>query len=171
MSMVCKTENLLLREFSASDAAFTLQLLNSKGWLDYIGNKGVHTIEDAKTYLTSGPISNYKKLGFGLYLVELNDNNTPIGMCGLLKREALPNVDIGFAFLPEYMKKGYAREAVKAILDHIHKNLKIKIVLAITQENNQRCIKLLNALGFAYQKNVKLSNDEQELLLYSIELR
>ena len=105
---IVETERLALRRFEPSDAPFVLRLLNEPSWIEHIGNKGVHTVDDAATYLVAGPIAMYERIGFGLYLVELKESREPIGMCGLIKREALSDVDVGFAFLPEHWGGGFA---------------------------------------------------------------
>jgi len=102
------TQRLLLRKFDTSDAVFILRLLNEPSFIKFIGDKGVRSLEDAQQYILNGPVASYEKHGFGLYLVLLESDNTPIVMCGLIKRPALADVDIGFAFLPEFWNKGYA---------------------------------------------------------------
>src|SRR5690349_18580516 len=99
---VLETDRLVLRQLSTDDDAFILELLNDPGWLRFIGDRGVRTLEDARRYILSGPVDMYERLGFGLYAVELKAGGSPIGMCGLLKRATLPEVDLGFAFLPRY---------------------------------------------------------------------
>ena len=113
---VLKTERLVLRHLNAEDAPFILRLLNEPSWLQFIGDRGVRTLADAQRYIETGPIEMYGRLGFGLYHVRLAQSGEPIGMCGILKRESLKDVDLGFAFLPEFWGKGYAREASAAVL-------------------------------------------------------
>src|ERR1043165_7007813 len=113
---VLQTDRLLLRHFNPDDAPFILALLNEPSFLRYIGDKKVRTLDDARNYILTGPVATYSKHGFGLYQVELKDSHTPIGMCGLLKREELPQPDIGFAFLPDFWDKGFAFEAAAAVL-------------------------------------------------------
>ena len=111
MKYILETERLRLKEFTLEDAAFILQLLNSPGWLKYIGDKQVRTEEQARNYLQQGPIKSYSENGFGLAMVETKTDQNPIGICGLLKRTSLPNPDIGFAFLPLYWGQGLALES------------------------------------------------------------
>ena len=111
---VLETKRLILRRLCADDAEFILELLNQPSFLRYIGDKGVRNTEDAIRYIQTGPVASYDRFGFGLYLVELKESDVSIGMCGLLKRETLPDVDIGFAFLPGYWSQGYAFEAAAA---------------------------------------------------------
>src|SRR5262245_14852779 len=108
---VHETERLLLRRFTVDDAQFILTLLNEPSFLRYIGDKQVRSLEDARQYIMNGPVASYERYGFGLLLVELRESRTPIGMCGLLKREGLPEPDIGFALLPDFWNKGFAYEA------------------------------------------------------------
>src|SRR5512141_2251197 len=108
---ILETERLILRRISIADAEFMLQLLNEPSFLHYIGDKGVRTIDDARNYILQGPMASYERFGFGLYLAELKETLVPIGMCGLLKRETLDDVDIGFAFVPQFWKQGYAWES------------------------------------------------------------
>ena len=115
---VVETPRLTLRRFTLDDAEFIFGLLNQPSFLEFIGDKGVRTLDDARDYLLKGPIASYETFGFGLYLVNRKQDGTPIGMCGLLKREALQDVDIGFAFLPEFWSKGYAVESASAVLEH-----------------------------------------------------
>ena len=115
-SFVLATERLTLRRFTVADAPFTLALLNDPAWLEFIGDKGVRTLEDARDYLRNGPIAMYEREGFGLYLVLRKRGGVPIGMCGLIKRASLADVDVGFAFLPDHRGQGYAHEATAAVL-------------------------------------------------------
>ena len=125
--IVLETDRLTLRQFTIHDTDFIISLLNSPGWLEFIGDRNVKTQEQATDYLLNGPIKSYHENGFGLSLVELKHPQKPIGMCGLLKREYLEHPDIGFAFLPEYSGKGYAYEIAKATMDYAEAMLKMPI--------------------------------------------
>jgi RimJ/RimL family protein N-acetyltransferase len=149
---VLETERLILRHFNLDDAPFVLTLLNEPSFLQYIGDKKVRTIDDARQYITNGPRASYERHGFGLYRVELADSNTPIGMCGLLKRDELPDPDIGFAFLPDYWNKGFAFEAATAVLNYAREQLKLHRVLAIVNPDNDASIKLLEKLGLRFER-------------------
>ncbi len=107
---IIQSARLNLRELELYDAGFMLELLNEAGFLRFIGDKGVRTLEDAREYILKGPIDSYRNFGFGLYLTSLRESAAPIGICGLVKREALPDVDVGFAFLAQYWSKGYPRQ-------------------------------------------------------------
>ncbi len=115
---VVETPRLILRRLTLDDAEFIHQLLNEPSFLEFVGDKGVRTLDDARDYLLKGPIASYATFGFGLNLVNLKPDGTHIGMCGLLKREALPDVDVGFAFLPAFWSKGYAVESAAAVIEH-----------------------------------------------------
>jgi RimJ/RimL family protein N-acetyltransferase len=164
MKIILETERLVLQEFSIDDAEFILTLLNTPGWLEYIGDKNVRTLEDAVSYLEDGPFKSYKENGFGLWLTLLKNNRTPIGMCGLVKRESLDDIDIGFALLPEYSNIGYGYEIVQATITYANHVLGINKVVAITDSNNIPSIKLLNKIGLQFEKTLKLSENDTVLL-------
>ncbi|WP_281987544.1 GNAT family N-acetyltransferase [Aquimarina aggregata] len=161
---ILTTSRLSLREFDINDASFILELLNSPNWLRFIGDKGVKTIEDATNYLKNGPIQSYLNNGFGLWLVELKGTNTPIGMCGLVNREILDNIDIGFAMLPNYMGLGYGFEIAYATLHYAKSNLKIPKIIAITDTNNIASIKLLTKIGLRFDKTLNLPEGDSVLV-------
>jgi RimJ/RimL family protein N-acetyltransferase len=115
MAPLLETSRLELRRLSEDDAPFILALLNEPSFIRNIGDRGVRTIDDARGYIAQGPMASYARFGFGLYLVELREPRTPIGICGILKRDQLPDPDIGFAYLPAYWSKGCAREAAEAV--------------------------------------------------------
>ena len=163
---ILETERLILREFNTTDAEFILLLLNTPTWLKFIGYKNVHSIEDGEHYLINGPIKSYRENGFGLWLVLLKDSNKPIGMCGLVKRDYLQDVDIGFALMPDYEGLRYGFEMANATIVHSRKNLMINSIVAITDANKSSSIKLLNKLGLHYDKRVA-SSEGDEVLLFS----
>ncbi len=165
---ILDTERLSLHQLSTDDAAFMLGLLNQPSFLRFIGDRGVRTIEDARKYLLKGPIDSYRRLGFGLYMVELKDGKTPIGLCGLVKREALPDVDIGFALLPEFWSRGYAFEAASAVLAHGRAALGLRRIVAVVSQDNERSIGLLAKLGLRFERLVAWPEDGSELKLYAV---
>ena len=150
--LVVETERLILRRFQLDDAPFILTLLNEPSFLQYIGDKKVRTLEDAREYLSNGPIASYERNGFGLNLVELKDPHASIGMCGLLKREELPEPDIGFAFLPDFWSKGFAYEAAAAVMNDARERLKLRRILAIVNPDNYASIKLLHRLAISFEQ-------------------
>lgn len=167
MKYILQTERLNLREFTNDDAAFILELVNSPGWLQFIGDRNVRTTEQAIAYLENGPIKSYRENGFGLGMVETKNNKLPIGMCGIIKRNTLENPDIGFAFLPQFMGKGYAFEIAHATLAYATRQLKLPTIYAITVPYNIRSIGLLEKIGLKFIKKINAPKDNEELLLYS----
>jgi RimJ/RimL family protein N-acetyltransferase len=165
---VLETERLVLRWLSTSDAAFILQLVNEPSWLQYIGDRGVKTLEDAENYIKKGPLEMYGRLGFSLNLVELKGSDEPIGICGLIKRESLDDVDIGFAFLPGFWGKGYALETASATILYGKSVLGLSRIVAITSQDNDPSGKLLEKLGFRLERLVRLETDGEELKLFAI---
>lgn len=165
MKYILETERLRLRELTLNDTAFIVELMNSAGWLHFIGDRNVKTDEQAISYLQNGPMKSYEQNGFGLYLVEKKDGNTAIGMCGILKRIGLDTPDIGFALLPGFNGRGYAYEIAKATLEYAKDTLKISQIAAIVVYDNERSIHLLQKLGFTVVKNILFS--EEELMLFS----
>ncbi len=164
---ILKTERLALRHLGAGDAPFILRLLNEPSWLEHIGDKGVRTVADAQRYIENGPLEMYRRLGFGLYQVRLTVSDEPIGICGLLKRETLDDVDLGFAFLPEFWGRGYAREAAAAVLAYARNTLRRIRIVAITGRRNEASRRLLEKLGFELERTIQLGTDGEELLLYA----
>ena len=164
---VIVTERLSLRLLTPDDAPFVLRLVNEPSWLEFIGDKGVRSLEDARTYLANGPIAMYARAGFGLYMTELKEGGVPIGMCGLIKRDSLPDVDIGFAFFPEHWGKGYAFEAASAVLKRANNVLSMRRVVAIASPGNRRSIDLLGRLGMAFEAELDLAGDGEKTLLFA----
>jgi RimJ/RimL family protein N-acetyltransferase len=162
MTTIAQTQRLRLRHFVTHDAAFIVELLNDPGWIRYIGNRNVRTLEDAQRYLAKGPIDMYARLGFGLYLVELVDTAVPVGMCGLIKRPTLDDVDIGFAFLPQFAGHGYAFEAATAVLAQA-RTLGLERIVAILTRDNERSRRLLDRLGFRYERPFESGGETLEL--------
>ncbi len=167
MKYIIQTDRLRLREFTLEDTKFIIELLNSPEWIRFIGDKNVKTEKQAKDYLKNGPIKSYLENGFGLFLVEKKDNKESIGMCGIIRRHNLENPDIGFAFLPDFNSNGYAYEITSATLMYAKNKLKIPKISAITLRDNEKSIRLLEKIGLHFIKTICLSNNEEELLLYS----
>lgn len=166
-----RTPRLLIRPFNSSDAPFILELLNSEGWLRYIGDRNIRDLESAELYLRTRIIRAYEDLGFGMLLVSSLHRKEALGMCGLVKREGLDFPDLGFAFLPEHSGKGYALESAKAVLDFAKAKLPDQKLLAITLAENQGSIRLLEKLGMVYKGRVNLPDDPETLLLYELNLK
>lgn len=156
-----------MRHLAPADDAFILELLNDPDWLRNIGDRGVRNLEDARAYISEGPMAMYRKHGLGLYLVALKDSGTPIGMCGLLKRDALEHVDIGFAFLPAYRGRGYALEAARAVMAQARDELGLPRVLALVSPGNLASEKLLGKLGLRFEKMIRLPGQDQDVQLFA----
>jgi len=167
INTVQETERLRIREFTSEDSEFIIKLLNTEGWLKYIGERNVKTPEQAIRYLESGPLKSYADHGYGLWMVEMKSDSAPVGMCGILKRNYLPNPDIGFAFLPEFNGSGYAFEAAQATINYAKDVLKKPVIDAITLEDNTRSINLLEKIGMKFIKTIRVPGDNDELLLFS----
>lgn len=159
------TQRLRIRPFKLADAPFILELLNSEGWLKYIGDRDVRTEEAARTYLKKRLMASYDEHGFGFYAVELLTSQTPIGMFGFAQRKFLDKPDLGFALLPAYYGQGYAVEAAKAVLAYGREQLQLQKLEAFTLPTNQSSIRLLERVGFHAAGPFFLPNDEEELLL------
>jgi RimJ/RimL family protein N-acetyltransferase len=167
MPYILETERLRLREFTLADKLFIIELVNSPGWLKFIGDRNIRTEEQAGAYLENGPLKSYKNFGFGLSLVELKDSSQPIGMCGLLKRVDLENPDIGFAFLSEFTGKGFAFEIANATMVYAKDVLNQNLILAVTLPENKSSIKLLEKIGMSFRKPIRFPNQSMDLMLYS----
>ena len=165
--IIAETKRLILSKISTQDASFILELMNTPGWLKYIGDRNVKTIATAKDYIKNNQIKHYENHKFGYYKILLKSKDLkPIGSAGLLKRDSLMHVDIGFSLLPKYHKKGYGFEAANKILNLAKNTFKIKTICAITLPNNKPSIELLKKLGLSYKKEVKPFNDQKTLLLF-----
>ena len=147
-----QTERLVIRELTLADAPFILELLNEPAFHQYIGDKGVRDIAGAEKYLLEGPLAMYAKYGHGLWLVELKVDGTPVGMNGLIKRDYLPDPDLGFALLQHHNGKGYGFESSVAVLRYGRDALKLPTILALTALENPASIGLLGKLGFRLEK-------------------
>ena len=148
--LVLQTDRLRLRWFTPADAAFLLDLLNEPSWLANIGDRGVHTLLEAEAWVNDRLIANYHAQGFGFWAVERLGDGVLVGMCGLIKRDSLPDVDIGYAFPPQFWGQGYAREAAAACLRHAHEVLGLTRVLAITGPDNVASARVLAAIGLRH---------------------
>jgi len=161
---VLHTERLTLRCLEEGDAPFILELLNDPAWLRFIGDRGVRTVEAARGYLEDRIISMYRKFGFGLWMVELKSGGKPAGICGLVKRDTLPEVDLGFAFMPEYRGLGYAYESGFAVRNHAITTLGLARLLAITSPVNADSVRLLERLGFTHEREMPWAGDEKDVV-------
>jgi [ribosomal protein S5]-alanine N-acetyltransferase len=162
-----ETSRLLLREITLEDASFIFELVNTPNWLRFIGDRGIKTKEDAKAYIEESYLESYKTHGFGAYVMIQKSEGVVIGSCGLYKRPNLDYPDIGFAMLPQYGKMGYAFEAASALMEYAKTTLNLNTILAITLQENENSIALLEKIGLREIDTVKISEDTEELLLFS----
>lgn len=171
MEYIIETTRLCMRRFVEADDVFIHQLLNTPTWLQYIGDRNIKSMTDARAYLYNGPFAAYRNHDYGPWLVSLNDEEkTPVGMCGFFKRAFLPAPDAGFAFLPAFEGLGYAHEALVATLAYAHTNYGIKELFAITLDDNTRCRRLLEKTGFQYQEMIQPPGEDEPLMLFRNEL-
>jgi ribosomal-protein-alanine N-acetyltransferase len=164
---VLETDRLVLREFSPDDAPFMLRLLNEPSFLHFIGDRGVRNLEQARQYVVERILSSYERHGFGLYMVELADSQEAIGTCGLIKREGMKDVEIGFAFLPEFWSRGYAVESAQAVMDYARRDLDLERVVAIANPDNERSFRLLEKIGLRFERMIQLSEKDPEIKLFT----
>ena len=166
--IVVETKRLRLRHFTADDAEFVLRLLNEPSFLQNIGDRGVRDVDDAVRYLENGPIASYAQHGHGLNAVLLKESGEPIGMCGLLKREQYDDVDVGYAFLPEFWGQGYAVEAASAVLEHGRRTLGLTRAIALVSPGNAGSVRVLEKLGFAFSRTVANASGAAETEVYEL---
>ena len=167
---VTETDRLTLRWMTVEDAGMVLELLNDPDWLRYIGDRGVRTLEAAQEYILTGTVDMYNRLGFGLYLTERKPDGVPMGICGLVKRDFLEDVDLGFAFLPAFRTQGYAREAAAAVMEYARDTLGLRRLVAITSLDNERSGRLLEKLGFRLEGNIPVPPGGKEARLFVADL-
>jgi RimJ/RimL family protein N-acetyltransferase len=160
-----ETERLVLHPFGDSDAALVLRLLNEPSFLRYIGDRGVHDLESARQYIADGPVAGYARHGHGLMRVVRRADGAEIGMCGVLRRDALPDPDIGFSFFPAYWSQGYALESARAVMEQARRTPGLGRILAITSQDNEPSIRLLGKLGFRFDRLLALGGEELRLFV------
>jgi len=164
---VLETDRLFLRQLTIGDAPFILELVNEPAFLQFIGDREVRTLKDARDYILNGPADSYDRYGFGLYWAGLKEDETPVGICGLVKREFLDDVDIGFAFLQRYWAKGYAFESASAVMVYARDILGLNRIVAITAPDNDRSMALLQKLDLEFEKMVSFPGEESEIKLFA----
>jgi RimJ/RimL family protein N-acetyltransferase len=162
---ILETERLALRRLTADDAAFVRELVNEPSWIRFIGDRGVRTLDDARAYLEKGPIAMYGRFGFGLWAVDLKETGEAAGLCGLIKRDALDDVDIGFAFLPRFWHRGYALESARAVLAYGREALELDRIVAITSPENAASIRLLEKIGLRFEQTIEFAGEATQLFV------
>ena len=170
VAIIVESERLLLREFSSEDKVYIVRQLNEPSFINNIADRGVRNEDQAFQYLQNGPIASYQKHGFGLWAIQLKETKEIIGMCGLIKRDNLAHVDLGYALLPEFFSQGYAQEATRASLEVAKQKFNLPCLLAIVNPSNVASRKLLDAIGFHFQDMQALIENEPEICVYKINL-
>jgi RimJ/RimL family protein N-acetyltransferase len=168
---ILETKRLLLQEVSLDDAKLILTLLNEPSFIQNIGDRGVRSLDDARNYILNRMVASYKKFGFGMYLVIVKDTGAPAGLCGLVKRDGLDDVDLGYALLPEYWSKGFATESALAVKEYAKNSVGLERIVGITDPANLGSIRVLEKTGLKFEKMVKLSEDDIELKLFAIDFK
>ena len=166
---VLETERLVLSRLSYDHCEFIFELVNEPSFKQYIGDKDVNSMEDARRYLREGPIESYHLFGYGLFLVTLKDTKEPAGICGLVRREEFDDPDLGFAFLSRYRRNGYAGESAEAVLEYGFGSLELGRIIAIADPDNEPSVRLLERLGFVYECEVRMTGDDHDISMFAIE--
>ena len=164
--LILETKRLRLRRLAEQDAAFIFELVNELAFIHNIGDKGVRTLDDARGYISGGPVASYEKHGFGLYCIELKETEELIGICGLLKRDALDDVDIGFALLEKFRGRGFAYEAAAAVMEYGRTALGLKRIVAITSPDNEASMRVLEKIGLRFDKMIRMPGSKEETRLF-----
>jgi [ribosomal protein S5]-alanine N-acetyltransferase len=166
--MLIETERLAIRHLGAGDEEFILELLNQPSFIRNIADRNVRSLEDAAAYIQNGPVASYERFGFGLFLVSLKESAVRIGICGLLKRDALEDVDIGFAYLERFWGQGYALEAARAVMEYGWKIVGLKRIVGITAPHNEASMSLLHKLGMRFEGTVRLPGSSGDTKLFGM---
>ena len=165
---ILETERLVIRQFSLADAPFMLRLLNSPGWLEHIGDRGVRDLSGAESYLLNGNLKDYEEKGFGFYALVLKSDGQLIGTAGITQRDFLEVPDIGFALMPGYEGQGLASEASQAILQYARQKLRLSRLIAVTSPTNIRSQLLLEKLGLRFEKEIIWPKSKEIIWQYGI---
>lgn len=161
------SERLLIDQANVNDAPFILKLFNDPGWIEFVGNKGMKTLADARIYIEEKLFAEYDRWGFGFFVVKLKESMTPVGFCGLRKADYLDHVDIGFGLLSQYHGNGYACEAASAVLKNKELSFGLKKVVAIVESGNVNSVKVIERIGLRFEKTIDIPGEQTEFLLYS----
>ncbi len=147
-----------------------LAVWNDPAFIRHVGDRGIRTVAEAETALKEGPLKLYEEHGYGPYCLLLKEERTPIGICGLFRRDNLDDPDIGFALLPDYCGKGFAAEAAHAVIAHAREDLGLRRLTAIVSPENVASIRLLEKLGMSFERGITMPGEENEISLYSMNL-
>ncbi|MBT8099903.1 MAG: GNAT family N-acetyltransferase, partial [Gammaproteobacteria bacterium] len=165
-----QTERLRLRRLTLADAGLMLSIWNDPDFVRHVGDRGIRSVDEARQALLDGAFRLYAEFGYGPYRVALREADTPIGTCGLFRREGLTEPDIGFALLPEYCGRGYAYEAATAVLQHARESLKLRRLTAVVSPNNDASIRLIEKLGLSFEKRARIDGDDTDVQVYGMSL-
>lgn len=165
-NVVLETDRLRLRHLSTDDTGLLLKVFNDPAFIQFVGDRHIRTAEDARAFIETVPFESYRRYGFGHYASVLKGDDTPIGIVGLIKRDALDDVDIGFSLLPEFRAQGYAFEAASALMTYAANTLGLRRIVAIASPDNAPSIRLLGKLGLTFERMVKLTEDGETLSLF-----
>jgi [ribosomal protein S5]-alanine N-acetyltransferase len=170
MKEIVKSPRLRMRDLTTQDSGFLMELMNERPYIDNIGDRGIRSIEAAAHYIEDKYLASYVRNGFGLYLVELVDGATPIGICGLVKRDSLDHPDLGFAYQQRFWARGYAVEAANATVGYARDTLGLSYLYGVVSPGNTRSIHLLQKLGFAFVRSSTPPGQAAEIHVYGTEL-
>ena len=165
--IILKTSRLYLSKINKKDASFLYQLMNDPDWILNIGDRQINNLEDAENFIANRFIKSYKENGFGFYILRLIEDDSPIGICGLIKRDGLDHVDIGYALMPEFRGNGYAFEAAKVVYTYGLNHFKLDKIVAIVNSGNKKSEQILEKLGLQFEKMITLPNETKEIQLFS----
>ena len=167
---ILDTARLSLRTVAPEDAPFYLELVNTPDFITFIGDRGIRTLDAARGAIASGPVAMQRARGHSIYLVETRADGAPVGMAGLIKRDILDDVDLGYAYLPRYFRQGYAFEAAAALVPHARDAIGLQRLVAITSQHNERSNALLRKLGMRFEKIIHTSPHDPGTRLYGMRL-
>lgn len=165
---IIETERLIIKPTSIEDAPFIFELLNTKKWIEFIGDRGVHSIKDAEEYIANKILPQIERLGFGNYTIIRKSDNKKIGSCGLYDRDGIDGIDIGFALLPNYEKLGYGLESVNKLKEVAFNDFKLKEIKGITLVKNIASQNLLKKIGLEFEDYIKVSHRKEKIMLFKI---
>ena len=162
------TARLRLRRLTLDDAGLMLAVWNDPAFVRYVGDRGIHAIEEARAELQTGALKLYEEYGYGPYRVGLRPADTAIGICGLFRRDGLAEADIGYAVLPAYCGNGYAYEAASAVLEHARSDLGMRRLIAIISPDNAPSIGLIKKLGLRFERMHRMHDEDDEVCIYGL---
>ena len=167
---ILETQRLTLRTINADDDLFYYELVNDPTWLEYIGDKGIRTVAEARNAILEGPCLMQQRLGHSLYVMERKSDGAPLGLCGLIKRDSIPEVDIGYAIRPAYFGHGYTYEAAAAVVAYARDVLGMRRLMGLTNPGNTASINLLAKLGLTFVEHKVLPPDGRPTNIYARQL-